>query len=85
VGGVARLKLLLDTHIWLWILHNPKKVGKRLWQELRNEANKLWLSPISTPGKHLTLNSKGRIHDALRPLSRRRLRSSAQLKLAARA
>jgi len=44
-GGVARLKLLLDTHIWLWILHNPKKVGKRLLQELRNEANKLWLSP----------------------------------------
>jgi PIN domain nuclease of toxin-antitoxin system len=55
------LRLLLDTHIWLWILHNPKKVGKRLLQELRNEANELWLSPIST-WEALTLNSKGRIH-----------------------
>jgi PIN domain nuclease of toxin-antitoxin system len=54
------LKLLLDTHIWLWILHDPKRLGRRALQELKNEANELWLSPIST-WEALTLNVKGRI------------------------
>jgi PIN domain nuclease of toxin-antitoxin system len=60
VGGAPRLRLLLDTHIWLWILHDPKRLGKRVFQEVRNEANELWLSPIST-WEVLTLNFKGRI------------------------
>ena len=55
------MRLLLDTHIWLWILHDPKRLGKRVLLELRNEANELWLSPIST-WEALTLNLKGRIH-----------------------
>jgi PIN domain nuclease of toxin-antitoxin system len=54
------LKLLLDTHIWLWSLHNPKLLGKRIQHELRDPANELWLSPIST-WEALTLNAKGRI------------------------
>jgi PIN domain nuclease of toxin-antitoxin system len=54
------LKLLLDTHIWLWSLQDPKRLGKRLQQELRNPENELWLSPIST-WEALTLNAKGRI------------------------
>lgn len=60
------MKLLLDTHIWLWIVHDPKRLGRRLFQELKNEANELWLSPIST-WEVLTLNIKGRIrlHDDL--------------------
>jgi len=61
VGGPARLKLLLDTHIWLWILGDPKRLGRRAFRELKNETNELWLSPIST-WEALTLNSKGRIH-----------------------
>ncbi len=55
------MKLLLDTHIWLWTVHDPRRLGKRLLQELRNEANELWLSPIST-WEALTLHVKGRIH-----------------------
>jgi PIN domain nuclease of toxin-antitoxin system len=55
------LKLLLDTHIWLWVVGDPKRLGRRLFQELKNEANELWLSPIST-WEALTLNFKGRIH-----------------------
>jgi len=55
------LKLLLDTHIWLWLLGDPKVLGRRTFQELKNEKNELWLSPIST-WEALTLNSKGRIH-----------------------
>jgi PIN domain nuclease of toxin-antitoxin system len=54
------LKLLLDTHIWLWSLQNPKLLGRRVHQELRNPLNELWLSPIST-WEALTLHSKGRI------------------------
>ena len=54
------MKLLLDTHIWLWSLQDPKRLGKRVQQELRNPVNELWLSPIST-WEALTLNAKGKI------------------------
>lgn len=54
------MKLLLDTHIWLWILNTPAKIGKRTLRELRDDANELWLSPIST-WEALTLHYKGRI------------------------
>jgi len=54
------VKLLLDTHIWLWSLQNSKFLGKRVAQELRNPLNELWLSPIST-WEALTLHSTGRI------------------------
>jgi PIN domain nuclease of toxin-antitoxin system len=54
------LKLLLDTHIWLWSLQDPRRLGKRVQHELKDPTNELWLSPIST-WEALTLNSKGRI------------------------
>lgn len=55
------MKLLLDTHIWLWALQDPKRLGRRVLQQLKDEANELWLSPIST-WEALTLHFKGRIH-----------------------
>jgi len=55
------LRLLLDTHIWLWSLQDPGRLGRRTLQELRSPANELWLSPIST-WEALTLHYKGRIH-----------------------
>ncbi len=54
------MKILLDTHIWLWAYLEPRRLGPRLLRELRNPANELWLSPIST-WEALTLQSKGRI------------------------
>jgi PIN domain nuclease of toxin-antitoxin system len=54
------LKLLLDTHIWLWSLQGSERLGRRVRRELRNPANELWLSPIST-WEALTLHTKGRI------------------------
>jgi len=54
------MKLLLDTHIWLWAVQDSKRLGKRLLRQLKNEANELWLSPIST-WEVLTLNFKGRV------------------------
>ena len=54
------MKLLLDTHIWLWSLRDPKRLGKHTLRELTTETNELWLSPIST-WEALTLNFKSRI------------------------
>ncbi len=54
------MKLLLDTHIWLWSLQDSERLGKRVRAELRKPENELWLSPIST-WEALTLNAKGRV------------------------
>ena len=54
------MKLLLDTHIWLWSLQDPTRLGKRVLHELKSPENELWLSPIST-WEALTLNAKKRI------------------------
>jgi PIN domain nuclease of toxin-antitoxin system len=55
------LKLLLDTHIWIWSLAEPKQLSQRVHHELKDQNNQLWLSPVST-WEALLLNSKGRIH-----------------------
>ena len=54
------MRLLLDTHIWLWSLAEPKRLSRRLQQELRDHKNELWLSPVST-WEALLLHVKGRI------------------------
>ena len=41
------MKFLLDTHIWLWCLLEPKKLSHRVVKALNEEDNELWLSPIS--------------------------------------
>jgi PIN domain nuclease of toxin-antitoxin system len=55
------LRLLLDTHIWLWSLREPDRLGARTRHELRVAENELWLSPVST-WEALILQEKGRIH-----------------------
>jgi PIN domain nuclease of toxin-antitoxin system len=54
------LKILLDTHIWLWTIYDPEKIGRNLRQELKSGENERWLSPIST-WEALVLASRGRI------------------------
>jgi PIN domain nuclease of toxin-antitoxin system len=54
------LRILLDTHIWLWIQDEPDRIGRSLRSELRNSENEIFLSPIST-WEALVLLSKGRI------------------------
>jgi PIN domain nuclease of toxin-antitoxin system len=54
------LKLLLDTHIWIWSMQASERLGKKTAQEIRNSENERWLSPVST-WEVLTLNAKGRL------------------------
>jgi len=54
------LKLLLDTHIWIWFLQNPEQIAAYTLQRLADPSNELWLSPIST-WEALMLQRKGRI------------------------
>ncbi|MCH8939207.1 MAG: type II toxin-antitoxin system VapC family toxin [Gemmatimonadetes bacterium] len=42
------MKLLLDTHIWLWSIAAPENLTPRVRVELESPDNELWLSPIST-------------------------------------
>jgi PIN domain nuclease of toxin-antitoxin system len=41
------LKLLLDTHIWIWSQVTPEKLSARVRRALENEANEIWFSPVS--------------------------------------
>lgn len=41
------MKLLLDTHIWLWSLGEPQRLSRRVAKELDDRQNELWLSAIS--------------------------------------
>ena len=54
------MKLLLDTHILLWSLLDPKHLTKQVSVELENPSNELWLSPISS-WEIIILVEKGRV------------------------
>jgi PIN domain nuclease of toxin-antitoxin system len=54
------MRLLLDTHIFLWGLLDPTRLSRRVARELQDPANDLWISPIST-WEVMVLAEKGRI------------------------
>ncbi len=54
------MKLLLDTHIWIWSQQEPKRLARRIREELDSQSNELWLSPIST-WELLMLLRKGKV------------------------
>lgn len=54
------MKLLLDTHIWIWSIADRARLRPRVLRALQNPANELWLSPISV-WEVLVLVEKGRI------------------------
>jgi PIN domain nuclease of toxin-antitoxin system len=58
--GSLAVKLLLDTHIWLWSALEPHRLGRRVTRALADPANELWLSPVSV-GELVVLLRKGRI------------------------
>jgi PIN domain nuclease of toxin-antitoxin system len=94
------VKLLLDTHIWLWSLLDSEKLSLSVREALRVTANELWLSPISL-WEVILLCERGRldldlpvenwIDEALRkapmseaPLTHRIVRQSRRVRLAHR-
>jgi PIN domain nuclease of toxin-antitoxin system len=54
------LKLLLDTHIWLWSLLEPERLTPEVRAALVDPDNEIWLSPI-TVWEVLILAEKGRL------------------------
>lgn len=60
MGGLHGLRLLLDTHIWLWGLLEPERLGQDVVRQLEDPGNELWLSPISV-WETLLLAERGRL------------------------
>ena len=54
------MKLLLDTHIWVWSLLDPDRLSARVLRELKTPSNEFWLSPLSV-WEFMMLCEKGRI------------------------
>ena len=54
------MKLLLDTHIWIWSLSGPDQLKPNVAAALANPANELWLSSISV-WEFLVLVRKNRL------------------------
>lgn len=58
--GSSQVKLLLDTHIWVWSHLDPDRLSRRVAQALIAHDVELWLSPISV-WEFLLLAEKGRV------------------------
>jgi PIN domain nuclease of toxin-antitoxin system len=54
------MRLLLDTHIWLWSLLDPDRVGERTRALIESPEHEKWLSPISV-WETLMLAARGRL------------------------
>jgi PIN domain nuclease of toxin-antitoxin system len=61
------VRLLLDTHIWIWSLLEPGRLSRRVARRLEDPANELWLSPISV-WETLLLAERGRIRIEVPPI-----------------
>jgi PIN domain nuclease of toxin-antitoxin system len=45
--GYFSVKLLLDTHIWLWYLLSDPSLSRTLETTIASPDTQLWLSPIT--------------------------------------
>lgn len=55
------MRLLLDTHIWLWYLQGSDRLSVELQDKIEDPKVQIWLSPISI-WETLMLAEKGRIN-----------------------
>jgi PIN domain nuclease of toxin-antitoxin system len=60
------VKLLLDTHIWIWSLLQPERLTKAVSKALTHADSELWLSPISV-WEFLLLVEKRRVRVPVAP------------------
>ena len=72
----VHVKLLLDTHIWIWSLLEKSRLSGQVAKALVNPANEIWVSPVSV-WEILTLCQKGRL--VLQPDVRRWLEETFKL------
>ncbi|HCE44530.1 MAG TPA: hypothetical protein DET40_13365 [Lentisphaeria bacterium] len=42
------MKILLDTHVWIWIAESPDELGSNARSLLEDLDNEIFISPIST-------------------------------------
>lgn len=54
------MKILLDTHIWIWYLFDDPLLSQNLKTAIADPANEIWLSPI-TIWEILLLGKKGKL------------------------
>jgi PIN domain nuclease of toxin-antitoxin system len=60
------VKLLLDTHVWLWSLSAPDRLLGKVRKALEAKTSEVWLSPISV-WELLVLAERGRVRLDLEP------------------
>ena len=61
------MRILLDTHIFLWVVTDDKKLGRKTKRLLEKTDTEIWLSPI-TLWECLMLDHAGRIRLEPTPL-----------------
>ncbi len=54
------MRLLLDTHVWLWAALEPERLSSEVARFLEDPESELWLSPISV-WEALLLWERGRL------------------------
>lgn len=54
------MRILLDTHIWIWHLQSSEKLPASLKTLLTNQQNELWISPISA-WETMILAARGKV------------------------
>ena len=54
------MKLLLDTHIWVWSVLEPDRLSQSVARQLTSSENEIWLSPVSI-WELRVLHDKGRM------------------------
>jgi PIN domain nuclease of toxin-antitoxin system len=59
-GSEAALRILLDTHVFLWAVTAHRKLGRKTKRLLEKPSTEAWLSPISL-WECLMLEHAGRI------------------------
>jgi PIN domain nuclease of toxin-antitoxin system len=62
------MKILLDTHIWIWYLSGSTRLPKRHRVCLNRDNHQIWLSPISI-WETLVLAEKGKLRLKPDPIS----------------
>ena len=55
------MNFLLDTHVWIWLVANPNKLGIQSSQIFKEVQNQFFLSPVSIL-EIAQLNYRGRLN-----------------------